>query len=159
MNWKSLKEYIPLLSLLSIFLIALGLIRQIIYYTYFGIQIQFYITVPELILVLSDTLILIIGLSFLMRVVNQIVKRKLDTLREKTETLGEIKKVTRKSYLFYVVPVFLIAITSLLVILIYHMNYKLVGLCLGTIVVLQAPLRSFKRASKKTELFPATKHL
>lgn len=51
MNWTIFKDYLPLLS---ICIILSGLIRQILYYNHFRMEIQDYISVPELILVLCN---------------------------------------------------------------------------------------------------------
>lgn len=56
-----IKSWLPILSVLIIFL---SLLKDWIYYTHFGIKIQFYLTVPELLLAISDELtIILIGVS------------------------------------------------------------------------------------------------
>ncbi len=57
MNWTTSKEYLPLLS---ICIILSGLIRQLVYYSHFGIEIQYYISVSELFLVLCNKLTLML---------------------------------------------------------------------------------------------------
>lgn len=60
MNWKTLKEYIPLLSVLSAGIILFSLIKQCIYYGHFNIQIQDYIEISELFLAFAGQLMLIV---------------------------------------------------------------------------------------------------
>jgi len=60
MNWKSLKEYIPFLSVLSAGIILFSLIEQCIYYGHFNIQIQGYTGISELFLAFADKLMLIV---------------------------------------------------------------------------------------------------
>jgi len=60
MKWQSIKEYIPALSILSVGLISLGLAKEIFYYDHFNVEIQNFISPSELILVLSDKIILIL---------------------------------------------------------------------------------------------------
>jgi len=57
---KLAKSWFPILSVLILFL---GLLKNWIYYIHFGIKIQFYITVPELLLTMADELAIILILT------------------------------------------------------------------------------------------------
>ena len=154
MNWKTLKEYIPLLSLLSIFLIALGLIRQVIYYTYFGIEIQFYVTVPELILVLSNSVILIFGVIITTFFVTKKIEKNFESLAEKhlkeieQKSKGEQSKVFKVLFRrlhIYLTIIVVMGVTLIILAIVAHVNYKLIVFVVAAYFTLLLPLIRFER--------------
>lgn len=101
MNWKSFKEYIPYLSGL---IILLGLIRQMVYYQHYNIEIQNYIGVSELFLAWLNESILFIAVVIMLLLGMKSFLYSESNLRQafKVRILKTISKVSIGSLAMYI---------------------------------------------------------
>ncbi len=142
-----LKKFLGYLPHLSVLIIILGIIKQVIYFNYFKIPIQYFLGLPEIGLIVSSDLLIIAPTVFLMFLI-AIGEKTIFSKPEKIEpevTLEERKKNAKTLIIYLSI---LIVVSTVMLFLDIHYSLKItfrisIGLS-ATMIILLLYLPRFK---------------